>query len=291
MQRRYANARMPAHQRVDADREHRAHDIGAERLADADRVRDDEVVLQFFEQRAVRRFGIAARQLVARAMRAEQLVGVAAEAGRHAVDRFAALDLRRRGNPPRAARARAAPSSSATLRASARSRRRDRGSGCCRREESSAWSRRCDSGVENLQVPPAGRFAPARSSRARSASASSPRAISNWSCLRRSLTVTDSLGDLVRPEHDHEADAGAIGVLELLAELARLDDDFGVDAGIAQARSRARDSAAARASSICATSTCTVLRPRRRAGLASRNCQNSRVAPIEMPTPGSFDFV
>ncbi len=92
-QRRHAHARMPAHQRVDADREHRAHDVGAERLADADRVRDDEVVLQLFEQRAVRRFRIAARQLVARAMRAEQLVGVAAEAGRHAVDRLAALDL------------------------------------------------------------------------------------------------------------------------------------------------------------------------------------------------------
>ena len=50
----------------------------------------DEVVLQLFEQRAVGRFRIAARQLVARAMRAEQLVGIAAEAGRDAVDRLAA---------------------------------------------------------------------------------------------------------------------------------------------------------------------------------------------------------
>ena len=92
-QRRNADARMPAHQRVDADHEHRAHHACVERLADADRMGDHQVVLQFLEQAARTRFRIAARQFVANPMRTEQLVGVAAEPGGHAVDRFPAADF------------------------------------------------------------------------------------------------------------------------------------------------------------------------------------------------------
>ena len=44
LQRFDADAGMPAHQRVDADAQHRAHHVRRERLADADRVRDDQVV-------------------------------------------------------------------------------------------------------------------------------------------------------------------------------------------------------------------------------------------------------
>ena len=84
---------MPAQQGVDADREHRAHDFRRERLADADRVGDDEVVLQLFQQAARALLRIAAGQLVARAMCAQQAVGIAAEAGGHTVDRLAAPGL------------------------------------------------------------------------------------------------------------------------------------------------------------------------------------------------------
>jgi hypothetical protein len=53
LQRRGTDAGMAAHQRVDADRQHRAHDARRQRLADADRVGDHEVALQLFHQRAV----------------------------------------------------------------------------------------------------------------------------------------------------------------------------------------------------------------------------------------------
>ena len=92
-ERRHANAGMAAQQRIDADRQHRAHDLGIERRADADRMRDQQVVLQLLKQGALALLGIAAGQFVARAMGAEQLVGIAAEAGGHAVDRLAATDL------------------------------------------------------------------------------------------------------------------------------------------------------------------------------------------------------
>jgi hypothetical protein len=52
-------------------------------------MRDQQVVLQFFEQAAIALLGIAARQFVARAVRTEQLVCVAAESGSDAVNRFA----------------------------------------------------------------------------------------------------------------------------------------------------------------------------------------------------------
>jgi hypothetical protein len=69
---------MAVQQRVDADAQHRAHDIGGKRLAHANRVCDDQVVLEFDMQRAA---GCArTRQFVAEWMRAEQLVGIAAEA-------------------------------------------------------------------------------------------------------------------------------------------------------------------------------------------------------------------
>src|SRR5690242_6336664 len=54
---------------------------------------DDEVVLQFLGQGLVARIGITARQFVARAMCAQQLVGIAAETGGDPVDRLAATDL------------------------------------------------------------------------------------------------------------------------------------------------------------------------------------------------------
>jgi hypothetical protein len=56
-------------------------------------VRDDQVVLQCLRQRVFGPMRMAARQFVAQAMRAEQLVGVAAEAGGDAVDRLAAAHL------------------------------------------------------------------------------------------------------------------------------------------------------------------------------------------------------
>ncbi len=93
LQRRCANAGMSAHQRVDADCEHRAHHVGRQRFAYRHGMRDDQVVLQFFHQRAVAVFRVAARKFVAHAMRAEQFVGIAAEPRGDTVDRFAALDL------------------------------------------------------------------------------------------------------------------------------------------------------------------------------------------------------
>ena len=133
----HADARMAAHQRVDADAQHRAHDVGRERLADAHGMGDDQVVLQFVEQRSAGRaaLGRASRMR----MRAEQLVGIAAEAGGDAVDRLLAAHLlgeefggardrrelrRRRARPSRRARPRPA------ARASANGRRGGSASSC-----------------------------------------------------------------------------------------------------------------------------------------------------------------
>ena len=44
-------------------------------------------------------------------------------------------------------------------------------------------------------------------------------------------------------------------------------------------------------SSISATIACTLLSAMPPISPASRNCQNSRVRPMEMPTPGSLDVV
>ena len=52
LQRAHADTRMTAHQRVDADHQHRAHHVLGERLAHAHGVGDDQVVLQFLQQRA-----------------------------------------------------------------------------------------------------------------------------------------------------------------------------------------------------------------------------------------------
>src|SRR6185312_2084067 len=62
-------------------------------LTHAHRMGNDEVVLQFLGQRFVTRFGIAARQFIARAVRAQQLVRIAAESGSDAVDRLATAHL------------------------------------------------------------------------------------------------------------------------------------------------------------------------------------------------------
>ena len=51
----HADAGVSAQQRIDADAQHRAHHVGGERLADADRMRHDQVVLQFDVQRTPRR--------------------------------------------------------------------------------------------------------------------------------------------------------------------------------------------------------------------------------------------
>ncbi len=45
----------------------------------------------------------------------------------------------------------------------------------------------------------------------------------------------DALGEFVGAQHEHEAHAGAVGVLELLGELRGLHHDLGVEAGRAQA--------------------------------------------------------
>ena len=90
-QSRRADARMPAHQRIDADHQHRPHHFRREGLADADRMRDDQVALQFLQQRFLV-LG-ATGKAIALAARAQQLVGIAAEAGGHAIDRLLALHL------------------------------------------------------------------------------------------------------------------------------------------------------------------------------------------------------
>ena len=89
----YPNARVSAQQGIDADCQDRPHDIIRQRLADADRVGDQQVVLQLLEQAAFVLFGIAARQLVPRTVGAEQLVGIAAETRGHAIHRLAATDF------------------------------------------------------------------------------------------------------------------------------------------------------------------------------------------------------
>jgi hypothetical protein len=68
----------PRSKRVDADAQHRAHHVRRERLADTDRNRHDQVVLQFDVQRPARRSapGSPSRYRT----RAKQLVGIAAEA-------------------------------------------------------------------------------------------------------------------------------------------------------------------------------------------------------------------
>ena len=107
LQRADANAGMTAHQGVDADDQHRAHHFGGERLADADRMGDDQVALQFLEQAFV--LGLGAGHAGAQAVRAEQLVGIAAEAGGDAVDRLLAARPARPGNRRRAAPSSVAP--------------------------------------------------------------------------------------------------------------------------------------------------------------------------------------
>ncbi len=93
LERLHANARMAAHQRIDADYQHGAHDVRCERLAHANRMGGNQVVLQFFQQRAFGLVRVAPRQLVAQAMRAQQLVGVAAKTSSNAIGGFAAADL------------------------------------------------------------------------------------------------------------------------------------------------------------------------------------------------------
>ena len=74
-----------------------------------------------------------------------------------------------------------------------------------------------------------------------------------------------------------------------LRELPRLELHFGVDAGRAQAlRQRQRVGRAALRPSARPARRPSCRRPRRCP--ASRNWKNSRVRPIEMPTPGSFDL-
>ncbi len=92
LQRFHAHAGMPAHQRVDADAQHRPHHFGRERFTHADRMGDDEVVLQFGVQRLMRIDRVRAAAL-AHAIGAEQAVGIAAETGGHAVDGLLARDL------------------------------------------------------------------------------------------------------------------------------------------------------------------------------------------------------
>ncbi len=82
---------MTAHQGIDADDQHGPHHFRGERLADADRMRDDEVALQFLQQAFVLRLG--AGHAGAQAMGAEQLVRIAAKPGGNAVDRLLAADL------------------------------------------------------------------------------------------------------------------------------------------------------------------------------------------------------
>ena len=87
----HSDAGVAAQQGVDADHQHRAHDLGRERLTDADRVGDDQVALQFLVQTDF--VAILDAMRIAQSMRAEQPIGIATETGGHAVDRLLTAHL------------------------------------------------------------------------------------------------------------------------------------------------------------------------------------------------------
>jgi hypothetical protein len=225
----HADARVPAHQRVDADHQHRPHDLRRERLADADGVGDDQVALQFLEHAAVH------VRPAAQAMRAEQLVGVAAEAGRDAVDRLLPRDH-------------VAQEIGRALHVhQLRLVELDR---CAVADGDDLGARQRLAVESDHVVLRLGRPAPATSGRLHRA------LLLELGLQRRRQLVTGHLElllaaqvldrhhatrGLVLAHQHHEADAGAIGVLELPRELLRLELHFGVDpAGAQQLRERER---------------------------------------------------
>ena len=214
---------MPAHQRVHADREHGAHQFRRQRFAHAHRVRDDEVVLQLLHQRLVVRLGIAAGQFVAGAMRAEQLVGVAAETGGDAVDRLATLDLR-------GEEIRGALHALELFRVEADVGVAARDFGDLRARQACAVEVDC---LAHCRIAPEC-IAPVSSifhaQRFDEIGARHFELI----LLAHVLHRDDAFGDFVRTEHDNETNPGAVGILELLAELAAFENDFRGDARTAK---------------------------------------------------------
>ena len=79
-----ADSGVTTHQGVDSNHQHCPHHLRWKRLADADCVGNDQVALQLLEQGFS--FGLGSGHARAQAVGAEQLVGVAAEAGRYAID-------------------------------------------------------------------------------------------------------------------------------------------------------------------------------------------------------------
>src|SRR5690348_3996699 len=263
---------MPAHQRVDADRQHRAHHVGRQRFAYAYRVGDDEVVLQFLGQRLVARVGIAAWQFVARTMRAQQLVRVAAEARGDAVDRLAAPhlvgdEIRRALHLCELRRV------ELDLRTTARDRDHV---GTCEMAAVQANRRhaRCTSSCANST---------------RSDFTSSARGTSNWSPRRKSFTATAPRAISSSPATTAKRMPARSAYFSCLPNLPPSSAT-----SVAMPASRSSFAIARHsgkwAASICVTSTCTLLSAVF-SNPASRNCQNRRVRPIEMPTPGKVDLV
>ena len=266
----HADAGMPAQQRVDADRQHRPHHIRRERFAHAHRVGDDQIVLQLVRAAAVRRLG--ARQLVAQRMRAEQLVGIAAEAGGDAIDRLFAARPARPGN--RRAR-------DPVQRASS---------------SDDAWRHRPTPpvvrGVSDCAIQLIGIVMTRPSSPGLARPAAAPDQLAfdfELFFRRRSFTLTTPRC-LVLAEQHHEADPALIGVLELLGELRGFQLHFALMPAARSCCAMASDCGRSclvhqcRPARMCSRLSASI-RP------ASRNCQNRRVAPMEMPTPGSFDLV
>ena len=87
-------ARMPefAHQRIDANRQHRTYDFDREWLADTHSVRDDEIVLQLLHQRALAGVGLPPGSS-SRARCAPSSCRRCCQSRRHSVDRLAAFHL------------------------------------------------------------------------------------------------------------------------------------------------------------------------------------------------------
>ncbi len=272
----HADAGMAAHQRVDADAQHRAHHVRRERLADADRMGDDQVVLQFLVQRASGRASRPATRRAADARRAAcRRCCRSRSTRRRSAPRGAPA---RRGNPRRARPPSAAPASSSTLApwrsrpaASRVSERPSRRIGFMLSVLRHA--RACSSSTRRRR----GQFGRAALRTARS--------------RRRSLTVTTPRASSSSPRSTTKRMPARSAYWNCLASLRGSSCDFGVDAGRAQALATAPAHRGSCASSISVDQHLHRAVARSRPGRLRAAARTGASAPIEMPTPGSFDLV
>src|SRR5699024_10925647 len=118
----------------------------------------------------------------------------------------------------------------------------------------------------------------------------SSRATSNCSLRHMSLTVTVLFASSFSPCTSTKRMPARSAYLNCLPSLAPSNATSVAIPAARSSAARARQDGNC-ASSICVTSTCTVLDSDAPIRPASRNCQYSRVAPMEIPTPGNFDLV